>query len=190
MSAVLIEFLFPLGDGVDDGGLRLHIAGYRPAARLGAGRHRSRRDRRDVWVNRVLGGVINAFRSVPFIILFVALIPVTRLVFGTSIGTWAANVPLSIAATPYYARIAELSLREVDRGLIEAARAMGDDRWTIACELLVPEALHGLVAGFTVTLVTLVRASAMAGAIGAGGLGDLAIRYGYQRWRPPSWSRL
>jgi D-methionine transport system permease protein len=136
----------------------------------------------NLWVNRVLGAVVNGFRSVPFIILLVALIPVTRLIVGTSIGTWAAIVPLSIAATPYYARIAEVSLREVDHGLIEAARAMGGNRWTIIREVLVPEALPGIVAGFTVTLVTLVGASAMAGAIGAGGLGDLAIRYGYQRF--------
>ncbi|MBN9257893.1 MULTISPECIES: methionine ABC transporter permease [unclassified Mesorhizobium] len=134
------------------------------------------------WLNRALGALVNGFRSVPFIILLVALIPITRLIVGTSIGTWAAIVPLSIAATPYYARIAEVSLREVDHGLIEAARAMGGNRWTIVREVLVPEALPGLVAGFTVTLVTLVGASAMAGAIGAGGLGDLAIRYGYQRF--------
>ena len=133
-------------------------------------------------LNRVLGSVINGFRSTPFIILLVALIPLTRLIVGTSIGTWAAIVPLAIAATPYYARIAEVSLRDVDSGLIEAARAMGGNRWTIVREVLVPEALPGLVAGFTVTLVTLVGASAMAGAIGAGGLGDLAIRYGYQRF--------
>ncbi len=136
----------------------------------------------NLWVNRILGAVVNGFRSVPFIILLVALIPVTRLIAGTSIGTWAAIVPLSIAATPYYARIAEVSLREVDPGLIEAVRAMGGSRWTIVREVLVPEAMPGIVAGFTVTLVTLVGASAMAGAIGAGGLGDLAIRYGYQRF--------
>ncbi|WP_310316202.1 methionine ABC transporter permease [Aminobacter aminovorans] len=134
------------------------------------------------WINGVLGALVNGFRSVPFIILLVALIPVTRLIVGTSIGTWAAIVPLAIAATPYYARIAEVSLREVDRGLIEAVRAMGGGRWAIIREVLVPEALPGIVAGFTVTLVTLVGASAMAGAIGAGGLGDLAIRYGYQRF--------
>jgi D-methionine transport system permease protein len=133
-------------------------------------------------INRVLGAVINGFRSVPFIILLVALIPVTRLIVGTALGTWAAIVPLAIAATPYYARIAEVSLREVDPGLIDAVRAMGGSRWTIIREVLVPEALPGIVAGFTVTLVTLIGASAMAGAIGAGGLGDLAIRYGYQRF--------
>ena len=136
----------------------------------------------NLWINRILGAVINGFRSVPFIILLVALIPLTRLIVGTAIGTWAAIVPLAIAATPYYARIAEVSLREVDRGLIDAVRAMGGNRWTIIREVLVPEALPGIVAGFTVTLVTLIGASAMAGAIGAGGLGDLTIRYGYQRF--------
>jgi D-methionine transport system permease protein len=135
-----------------------------------------------LWLNRALGAVINGFRSVPFIILLVALIPLTRLIVGTALGTWAAIVPLAIAATPYYARIAEVSLREVDPGLIDAIRAMGGNRWTIIREVLVPEALPGIVAGFTVTLVTLIGASAMAGAIGAGGLGDLAIRYGYQRF--------
>jgi D-methionine transport system permease protein len=133
-------------------------------------------------LNRVLGGFVNALRSVPFIILLVALIPLTRLIVGTSIGTAAAIVPLSIAATPYYARIAEVSLREVGRGLIEAARAMGASRTTIVFDVLIPEALPGLISGFTVTLVTLIGSSAIAGAVGAGGLGDLAIRYGYQRF--------
>ena len=141
----------------------------------------------NLWINRILGAVINGFRSVPFIILLVALIPVTRRIVGTPrsvrrVAPGAAIVPLAIAATPYYARIAEVSLREVDRGLIDAVRAMGGNRWTIIREVLVPEALPGIVAGFTVTLVTLIGASAMAGAIGAGGLGDLAIRYGYQRF--------
>jgi D-methionine transport system permease protein len=133
-------------------------------------------------VNRLLGAVVNGFRSVPFIILLVALIPLTRLIVGTSIGTEAAIVPLAIAATPYFARIAEVSLREVDQGLSEAARAMGATRATIVRHVLIPEALPGLVSGFTVTLITLIGASAIAGAVGAGGLGDLAIRYGYQRF--------
>lgn len=133
-------------------------------------------------INLVLGGVVNAARSVPFIILLVALIPLTRLIVGTAIGTAAAIVPLSIAAIPYYARVAEVSLRDVDHGLIEAVRSMGGNRWTILREVMVPEAMPGLVSGFTVTLVTLIGASAMAGAVGAGGLGDLAIRYGYQRF--------
>jgi D-methionine transport system permease protein len=132
--------------------------------------------------NRGLGSIINAFRSTPFIILLVALIPFTRFVVGTTIGTVAAIVPLTVAATPYFARIAEMSLREVDPGLIEALRALGASRWQIVREALVPEALPGLVTGFTVTIVTLIGASAMAGAVGAGGLGDLAIRYGYQRF--------
>jgi D-methionine transport system permease protein len=135
-----------------------------------------------VPLNRAVGGAVNALRSVPFIILLVAVIPLTRLLVGTSIGVAAAIVPLSIAAIPYYARIAELSFREVDRGLVEAVRAMGGDRWTIIREVLIPEALPGLVSGFTLTLVTLIGASAMAGAVGSGGLGDLAIRYGYQRF--------
>jgi len=143
-------------------------------------------DRGGIWqqipLNRVVGAVVNAGRSIPFIILLVAVIPLTRLIVGTSIGVAAAIVPLSIAAIPYYARIAELSFREVDPGLIEAARAMGGNRWTIVNEVLIPEALPGLAAGFTVTLVTLIGASAMAGAVGSGGLGDLAIRYGYQRF--------
>lgn len=139
----------------------------------------------NIPVNRVVGAVVNAFRSVPFIILLVALIPFTRLIMGTALGTWASIVPLSIAAIPYYARMAEVSLREVDHGLIEAARSMGASRWTIIKEVLIPESMPGLIAGFTVTIVTLIGASAMAGAIGAGGLGDLAIRYGYQRFNYP-----
>jgi D-methionine transport system permease protein len=143
-------------------------------------------DKGGIWerpaINRVLGGLVNAARSVPFIILLVAVIPLTRVIVGTSIGVAAAIVPLSLAAIPYYARIAEVSLREVEPGLIEAARAMGGNRWTIIREVLIPESLPGLISGFTVTLVTLVGASAMAGAVGSGGLGDMAIRYGYQRF--------
>lgn len=133
-------------------------------------------------INRSLGLVVNALRSVPFIILLVAVIPLTRLITGSAIGISAAIVPLTIAAAPYYARVAEVSLREVDRALVDAARAMGATRWTILREVLIPEALPGIISGFTVTLVTLVGASAMAGAVGAGGLGDIAIRYGYQRF--------
>ncbi|HAU5562504.1 TPA: ABC transporter permease [Serratia fonticola] len=133
-------------------------------------------------INRVLGLVINGFRSLPFIILLVALIPFTRFLVGTSLGTWAAIVPLSITATPYFARVAEVSLRDVDRGLIDAVRAMGASKLRIVWDVLIPEALPGILSGFVVTLVALIGASAMAGAIGAGGLGDLAIRYGYQRF--------
>ena len=133
-------------------------------------------------VNRVLGAFVNLFRSIPFLILMVALIPFTRLIVGTTYGVWAAVVPLTIAATPFFARIAEVSLREVDHGLIEAAQAMGCRRWHIVWHVLLPEALPGIVGGFTITLVALISSSAMAGAVGAGGLGDLAIRYGYQRF--------
>nr|WP_314477501.1 methionine ABC transporter permease [uncultured Pseudomonas sp.] len=133
-------------------------------------------------LNRVLGAFVNLFRSVPFLILMVALIPFTRWVVGTTYGVWAAVVPLTIAATPFFARIAEVSLREVDHGLVEAAQAMGCRRWHIVWHVLLPEALPGIVGGFTITLVTLINSSAMAGAIGAGGLGDIAYRYGYQRF--------
>jgi D-methionine transport system permease protein len=136
----------------------------------------------NAWANKVVGAFVNGFRSLPFIILLIALIPLTRLIVGTSIGTAAAIVPLSISGIPYFGRVSEVSLREVDRGLIEAVRAMGGDNWTIIRQVLVPEALPSLVAGFAVTLVLLIGASAMAGAVGAGGLGDLAIRYGYQRF--------
>jgi len=133
-------------------------------------------------LNRLLGAIVNLFRSVPFLILMVALIPFTRLVVGTTYGVWAAVVPLTIAATPFFARIAEVSLREVDLGLIEAAQAMGCRRRHIIWHVLLPEALPGIVGGFTISLVTMINSSAMAGAIGAGGLGDLAYRYGYQRF--------
>jgi len=133
-------------------------------------------------LNRLIGGFVNLFRSIPFLILMVALIPFTRLIVGTSYGVWAAVVPLTLAATPFFARIAEVSLREVDQGLIEAAQAMGCQRRHIVWHVLLPEALPGIIGGFTITLVSMVNASAMAGAIGAGGLGDLAYRYGYQRF--------
>ncbi|VVE59930.1 ABC transporter permease [Pandoraea captiosa] len=133
-------------------------------------------------VNRVVGSMINGFRATPFIVLLVALIPITRIVAGTTIGVWAAIVPLAVSATPFFARIVEVSLREVDPGLIEAAQAMGCEKWDIVRHVYLPEALPGVIGGFTITLVALISASAMAGAVGAGGLGDLAIRYGYQRF--------
>jgi len=134
------------------------------------------------WINWPLGGLVNAIRSTPFIILLVALIPLTRLLVGTTIGLWAAIVPLSIAAAPFFARLAEVALREVHPGLVEAARAMGATRWQILRHVLLPEALPGIVGSFTITVVSMINASAMAGAVGAGGLGDLAMRFGYQRF--------
>ncbi|OED45624.1 methionine ABC transporter permease [Endozoicomonas sp. (ex Bugula neritina AB1)] len=132
--------------------------------------------------NVVLGSIVNAGRSVPFIILMVAIIPLTRLLTGTSIGTTAAIVPLTVAAIPFVARIAEGALNEVPGGLVEAAQAMGATPLQIITRVLLPEAGAGLIHGMTITLVTLVSYSAMAGAIGGGGLGDLGIRYGYQRF--------
>jgi D-methionine transport system permease protein len=135
-----------------------------------------------IVVNSSIGSVVNVVRSIPFLILMVALIPFTRLLVGTSYGVLGAVVPLTVASVPFFARIAEVSLREVDRGLIEAAQAMGCGRWHIVWHVLLPEARPGIVAGFTITLVSMINASAVAGAIGAGGLGDLAYRYGYQRF--------
>ena len=136
------------------------------------------------WLNKVLGLVVNAARSVPFIILVVAIIPFTRLIAGTSIGTTAAIVPLTIAAVPFIARLVENAIREVDAGLIEAARAMGATPYQIIRKVLVPEALPGITLGLTLAVVSLIGYSAMVGAVGGEGLGDLGIRYGYQRFMP------
>ncbi len=133
-------------------------------------------------VSKVLNAIINIFRSVPFIILMVAIIPLTRLIVGTSIGTAAAIVPLVFYAGPYIARLIENSLLEVDNGVIEAAQAMGASPLQIIFRFLIPEALSSLVLAMTIAIVGLIGASAMAGAIGGGGLGDLAITYGYQRF--------
>ena len=132
--------------------------------------------------NLSLGWSVNIVRAIPFLILMVAIIPATRMIVGTSYGVWAAVVPLTLAATPFFARIAEVSLREVDPGLIEAAQAIGCNRTQIIQHVLLPEALPGIIAGFTVTIVTMINSSAIAGAIGAGGWGDIAYRYGYQRF--------
>ncbi|MGN7294075.1 methionine ABC transporter permease [Rhizobium sp. SAFR-030] len=134
--------------------------------------------------NRIVGLIVNAARSTPFIILVVAIIPFTRLVAGTSIGTNAAIVPLTIATIPFVARLIEAAIREVDRGLIEAARAMGATRWQIVTKVLIAEAKPGITLALTLTLVSLIGYSAMVGAVGGGGLGDLGIRYGYQRFMP------
>ena len=134
--------------------------------------------------NRVLAGVVNAVRSIPFIILMVVIIPFTRLVVGSSIGTTAAMVPLTIAAIPFIGRQVETSLREVPEGIIEAALAMGATPLQIIWHVYLPEAMPGIISQLTTVVIGLVGASAMAGAIGGGGLGDLAIRYGYQRFRP------
>ena len=135
-------------------------------------------------LNAVLGTLVNATRSTPFIILVVAIIPFTRLIAGTSIGTNAAIVPLTVAATPFIARLIEGAIREVDQGLVEAARSMGATPVQIVRKVLVPEALPAIVLGLTLAIVSLLGFSAMVGAVGGGGLGDLGIRYGYQRFMP------
>jgi D-methionine transport system permease protein len=132
--------------------------------------------------NKLIGAVVNVGRSVPFIILLVAVIPLTRALVGTTIGTTAAIVPLALATIPFFARIVETSLREVPGGLVEAALAAGARRREIVTKVLIPEALPSLVAGVTITTIGVLGYSAMAGAVGGGGLGDVAIRYGYQRY--------
>lgn len=135
-------------------------------------------------LNQVLGVIVNATRSTPFIILMVAIIPLTRLIVGTSIGTTAAIVPLTISAAPFIARIIEGNLLEINPGIIEAAQSMGASPMQIITKVLIPEAMHSIVLGVTLAVVSLIGYSAMAGTLGGGGLGDLAIRYGYQRFQP------
>lgn len=133
-------------------------------------------------LHEVLGALVNVGRSMPFIILLVAVIPVTRFIVGTALGSTAAIVPLTLAAVPFFARVVQSSLLEVDRGRIEAAVAMGATLRQIVQKVLLAEALPGLIAGVTLTSVVLVSFSAMAGVVGGGGLGDLAVRYGYERF--------
>lgn len=135
-------------------------------------------------INSVLGVIVNATRSTPFIILMVAIIPLTRMLVGSSIGTTAAIVPLTISAAPFIARVIESSLLEIDHGVIEAAQSMGASPIQIIYKVLLPEALHSIVLGITLAVIALIGYSAMAGVLGGGGLGDLAIRYGYQRFQP------
>ncbi|CAH0311969.1 Methionine import system permease protein MetP [Peribacillus sp. Bi96] len=134
------------------------------------------------WIFNVLNPIINILRSVPFIILLVALIPFTRMIVGSAIGTNAAIVPLIFYAAPYIARLVENSLLEVDKGIIEAAQAMGATTWQIIYRFLIPEGLSSLILTFTTATIGLVGSTAMAGAVGAGGVGDLALAYGYQRF--------
>ena len=131
-------------------------------------------------INSVLGVIVNATRSTPFIILMVAIIPLTRMLVGSSIGTTAAIVPLTISAAPFIARVIESSLLEIDHGVIEAAQSMGASPMQIIYKVLLPESLHSIVLGITLAVIALIGYSAMAGVLGGGGLGDLAIRYGYQ----------
>lgn len=132
---------------------------------------------------QILTRIVNVLRSFPFIILMILLFPLSKIIIGTSIGTAATIVPLSIAAAPFVARIVETALKEVEPGVVQAARAMGSTNFQIIFKVLLPEAMPSLVSGITLTIINLIGYSAMAGAIGGGGLGDLAIRYGYQRFR-------
>ncbi|MEZ7544694.1 ABC transporter permease [Veillonella atypica] len=134
-------------------------------------------------LNKILGAIVNATRSIPFIILMVAIIPFTRMVVGTSIGTTAACVPLALAAIPFLARLVETSIKDIQFGVIEAAQSMGASPFQIIRKVLLPEALPTIIDNVTVLIVNLIGYSAMAGAIGGGGLGDIAIRYGYQRFQ-------
>ena len=134
-------------------------------------------------LNTILGAIINVGRSIPFVILIVAVIPLTRFIVGKAIGPVAAIVPLTIAAAPFVARMVETALQEVDPGVVEAAKTMGATTWQIAKKVLLPEAVPSLIRGFSITTITLIGYSAMAGAFGAGGLGDIAIRYGHHRYQ-------
>lgn len=130
----------------------------------------------------VLGFIVNVGRSLPFIILMVAILPFTKLIVGTSIGLWAAVVPLTVAAIPFFARLVEIAIREVDHGLVEAASSLGATKWDIVRKVLVPESLSAIILGLFTSVISLLNYSAMAGVIGGGGLGDLALREGYQRY--------
>ncbi len=134
-------------------------------------------------LNKVLSTIINVIRSVPAIILIISIVPFTRLIVGTSIGTTAAIVPLVVAATPFFARVVETALREIDWGIIEASISMGATPFQIIAKVLIPEAVSSLVLGITITLINILGYSAIAGIVGGGGLGDLAIRYGYHRFK-------
>ncbi|MBZ4646886.1 MAG: D-methionine transport system permease protein [Petroclostridium sp.] len=144
-------------------------------------------DKGHIWekpqLNKILGSIINIMRSIPFIILIIAIFPLSRLIVGTSIGSTAAIIPLSIAAAPFVARVIESSLKEVSWGVIEASLSVGATIPEIIFKVMIPEAMTSLILGITLTIINILGYSAMAGAIGGGGLGDLAIRYGYQRFQ-------
>lgn len=143
-------------------------------------------DKGHIWekpaLNMVLGSIINILRSTPFIILIIAIFPLSRFIVGTTIGSTATIVPLSLAAAPFVARVIEASLKEIDYGVIEASLSMGANNLQIILRVMLPEAMPSLILGATMTIINIIGYSAMAGAIGGGGLGDLAIRYGYQRF--------
>lgn len=151
---------------------------------LGTALYTCNKVKRSPTCSKLLSGVINISRSIPFIILLVALIPLTRLIIGTSIGIHAAMVPLSLGAAPFFARLVDNAYQSLPSGLLEAGYSMGVNTWQMIRYILLPEARPALIHAVTVTAITLVNYSAMAGTVGGGGLGDLAIRYGYQRFNP------
>lgn len=134
------------------------------------------------WINRVADFIVNLGRAVPFVILMVAMIPFTRLIVGTSIGSTAAIVPLAAVAVPFFARMVEIAIKEVDGGLVEAAESLGATRWQIVTKVLVPEALAPMMLGLSTTITSIINFSAMVGVVAGGGLGSVALRYGYQRY--------
>lgn len=144
-------------------------------------------ERGNIWekpfFNKVLNSIINVLRSIPFIILMLLVFPLSKILVGTRIGTTATIVPLSVAAAPFVARLIESSLREVDKGVIESSLAMGANPYEIVTKVLLPESLPSIVSGITIAIINLIGYSAMAGAIGGGGLGDLAIRYGHYKYQ-------
>lgn len=135
------------------------------------------------WVNGILGWLVNLVRSFPFIILMVSLVPLTRIIVGSTIGPVAASVPLACAAIPYFARLVEQTLREIPRGVVEAAEAMGASPWQIITKVLINEARSGLISSLTILTISFLSYTAVAGVVGGGGIGDLAIRYGYYRFQ-------
>ncbi|HAN44518.1 MAG TPA: methionine ABC transporter permease [Ruminococcaceae bacterium] len=135
------------------------------------------------WLNNVLGFIINILRSVPFLILLIAVTPITRFITGTTLGSTATIVPLVIASAPFIARLVESSIKEVDKGVIEAAQSMGASNFEIIFKVLLPEARPSLIVGAAIAVTTILSYSAMAGIVGGGGLGDIAIRYGYYRYQ-------
>ncbi|MCL2579421.1 MAG: ABC transporter permease [Oscillospiraceae bacterium] len=135
------------------------------------------------FVNKILGGLINTVRSVPFLIMVIILIPFTRMIAGTAIGSTAAIVPLVIASAPFVARMVEATMNEMDAGVIDAAKSMGATNYQIITKVMIPESIPSIIRGFSITAIMMISFSAMAGAVGAGGLGRIAIRYGYQRWQ-------
>lgn len=135
------------------------------------------------YINKIVGTIVNIGRSVPFVIMMIAVFPLSKFIVGTSIGSTASIVPLTVAAAPFVARVIETSLKELDKGIIEASISMGASETQIITKVMLPETAPSIIAGITITIINIIGYSAMAGTIGGGGLGDVAVRYGYERFR-------